>query len=80
MSAVFLHTAPECRSIREFLRGIPLETRSVGMFVGPEGGFSADELARCQILSAVPVRAGNRILRTETAGVVMAFCLLRMME
>lgn len=36
--------------------------------VGPEGGFSAAELALAERNGFLPVRAGPRVLRTETAG------------
>ena len=34
---------------------------------GPEGGLSADELARAQAAGFVPVTLGPRVLRAETA-------------
>ena len=37
------------------------------LIAGPEGGFEADEIAALEYASAVPVRLGPRILRTETA-------------
>ena len=44
----------------------------VGIAIGPEGGFTADELAR----PWERVSLGPRILRTETAGVVAAAIVL----
>lgn len=44
----------------------------VGLVVGPEGGLTADELARFRLT----VRLGVRVLRTETAAIVgAAHCL-----
>lgn len=40
----------------------------VDLAVGPEGGFSEDELALMVNSGVVPVRLGPRTLRTETAG------------
>lgn len=37
------------------------------LVVGPEGGFEADEIAALHAVGAIPVRLGERILRTETA-------------
>jgi len=37
--------------------------------VGPEGGFSAAEIARARAAGFLPVRLGPRVLRTETAAV-----------
>lgn len=44
----------------------------VRLFIGPEGGFSADEIALAQRHGAIPVTLGPRILRAETAAVVAA--------
>ena len=38
--------------------------------IGPEGGWSSEELARAQAAGYRSVRLGPRILRTETAGIV----------
>lgn len=40
---------------------------SLLVLVGPEGGFSADEVAQAQAAGFVSVQLGPRILRTETA-------------
>jgi 16S rRNA (uracil1498-N3)-methyltransferase len=42
--------------------------QSVAIFIGPEGGFSEDEIALCQGNDVKPITLGKRILRTETAG------------
>ena len=44
----------------------------VSIFVGPEGGFTEAEVAMAQSLGVVNFSLGPRILRTETAGVVIA--------
>ena len=41
----------------------------VGLFVGPEGGFSPDEKTALQTHGVSPLNLGPRILRTETAAV-----------
>lgn len=41
---------------------------SVGIFIGPEGGFASSEIDFLKSLGAKTVTLGNRILRTETAG------------
>ncbi|CAN5158771.1 16S rRNA (uracil(1498)-N(3))-methyltransferase [soil metagenome] len=43
-------------------------SRDVVLVVGPEGGISAAELSRLEAAGAVPVRLGDTILRTSTAG------------
>lgn len=45
---------------------------SVLMLIGPEGGFSDEEIDRCTASGAVPVTFGDRRLRTETAAIVAA--------
>jgi 16S rRNA (uracil1498-N3)-methyltransferase len=48
----------------------------IGVFIGPEGGFSSAEIdLACQV-GAVPVTLGRRILRMETAAVVAVALIL----
>jgi 16S rRNA (uracil1498-N3)-methyltransferase len=56
-------------AITKALEGIP-NSNSIVAFVGPEGGWSSDELELLERHSAKPVSLGPRILRTETAAVV----------
>lgn len=44
---------------------------SLGAFVGPEGGFSPEEAAAGRAAGLVPVSLGPRVLRTETAALVV---------
>ncbi len=44
----------------------------VRLFIGPEGGFSAGEIALAERAGAIPVTLGPRILRAETAAIVAA--------
>jgi 16S rRNA (uracil1498-N3)-methyltransferase len=44
----------------------------VRLFIGPEGGFSAGEVALARRHGALPVTLGPRILRAETAALVAA--------
>jgi 16S rRNA (uracil1498-N3)-methyltransferase len=46
--------------------------RNVLILVGPEGGFTDDEVERSIAAGCAPVYLGARRLRTETAAVVMA--------
>lgn len=43
----------------------------IALLVGPEGGWSDDELALATAHHATPVRFGTRVLRTETAGMAL---------
>jgi 16S rRNA (uracil1498-N3)-methyltransferase len=59
------------RSIQSGLRDA-LPGSSLSLFVGPEGGFSSTEIAVAQDAEAITVSLGPRILRTETAGPILA--------
>ena len=45
--------------------------KSIGIFIGPEGGISEDELELAVKMGAEPISLGSRILRTETAGLAL---------
>ena len=45
-------------------------TNPVGLMIGPEGGFSAEEIAWAILHQCIAVSLGPRVLRTETAGIV----------
>jgi 16S rRNA (uracil1498-N3)-methyltransferase len=53
------------------LAQIEAEPKAVSAIVGPEGGFSPEEIAALQDAGAVVCTLGPRILRTETAGLVL---------
>ena len=53
---------------------------SIAVFIGPEGGFSPDEIELAKQNGIMPVTLGKRILRTETAGLVTAVILLHRLE
>jgi 16S rRNA (uracil1498-N3)-methyltransferase len=42
---------------------------AVTLAIGPEGGWSQNELQLAEVQAFVPIHLGNRILRTETAAV-----------
>ena len=48
----------------------------VNLFIGPEGGFTPEEVEMARRHGAVTVTLGDRILRAETAGVVAAAAVL----
>ncbi|MFN0072287.1 MAG: RsmE family RNA methyltransferase [Chloroflexota bacterium] len=50
--------------------------RHVSIIVGPEGGFTAEEIATARDLQVQLVWLGPRILRSETAGPVLAALVL----
>ncbi|OUP86432.1 16S rRNA (uracil(1498)-N(3))-methyltransferase [Lachnoclostridium sp. An169] len=54
--------------------------QSVGIFIGPEGGFEEEEVIRAREAGAQPVTLGRRILRTETAGLAALSILMYHLE
>lgn len=64
--------------IKEFLQ-LELENqfpRTTAVLIGPEGGFSEEEVDVARRAGAVPVSLGPRILRTETAGITALSLIL----
>ena len=51
-------------------------TSNVTLLIGPEGGFSADEVSAAKNAGFIPVSLGQRILRMETAAVTAAAIVL----
>ncbi len=64
------------RSIKEVLRAQTVAPSHVTVMIGPEGGFSLNEINQAQAAGAIPVTLGPRILRTETAGLAVSSILL----
>ena len=54
--------------------------QSVGIFIGPEGGFEKEEIEAAMQMGAQPVSLGKRILRTETAGLCILSVLMFQLE
>ncbi len=49
---------------------------SISLFIGPEGGFTEEEIEEGKRYGAIPVTLGPRVLRAETAGVAAASAIL----
>ncbi len=49
---------------------------TIHLFIGPEGGFSREEIALARRYGLVPLTLGRRILRAETAGLIAAAAIL----
>lgn len=54
--------------------------QSVGIFVGPEGGFEKEEVEAAREAGAEVITLGKRILRTETAGITTLSLLMFQLE
>jgi 16S rRNA (uracil1498-N3)-methyltransferase len=53
---------------------------SVGIFIGPEGGFERTEVEQAMEAGAEVITLGRRILRTETAGMAVLSMLAYLLE
>ncbi len=63
------------KTLKALLDGMTEKPEKIGVFIGPEGGFSEEEVGKLLDSGAVTVSLGNRILRTETAALsVMSVC------
>lgn len=56
--------------LRAALQQVPLTQNRFALYVGPEGGFTEEEVAKAVQMGAVSISLGPRILRTETAALV----------
>lgn len=56
------------------------EGQTVGIFIGPEGGFTPEEVELAMQSGIRPVTLGRRILRTETAGMTILSWLVYVLE
>ncbi|NNE35387.1 MAG: 16S rRNA (uracil(1498)-N(3))-methyltransferase [Rhodothermales bacterium] len=72
---ILCHEGPEIkRTLLEELahcRHDVSEGRPIKVFVGPEGGFSDDEVGRVRARGGIVTSLGKRRLRTETAGIAV---------
>ncbi|PKM92735.1 MAG: 16S rRNA (uracil(1498)-N(3))-methyltransferase [Elusimicrobia bacterium HGW-Elusimicrobia-4] len=53
---------------------------AINLFIGPEGGFSTAEIERACKCGIIPITLGKRILRTETASIVVISNILYELE
>lgn len=54
--------------------------KSLGIFIGPEGGFAREEVTAAEEIGAETVTLGHRILRTETAGMAVMSIIMFELE
>ena len=62
--------------LRTLLTSQPQPPASIALFIGPEGGFTPDEVALAEENGIRPFTLGPRILRTETAALTAAALIL----
>ncbi len=66
---ILLWEGEKRQGLKEILRNHG-EAQSVGLFVGPEGGFTDEEVELAVQNGCIPATFGDNILRTETAAIV----------
>ncbi len=54
--------------------------KSLGIFIGPEGGFAREEVEKALAAGASAITLGHRILRTETAGMAVISIIMFELE
>lgn len=67
------------KETKEIIAGIR-PGQSVGIFIGPEGGFEKKEVEDAIRAGAKEITLGKRILRTETAGITILSVLMFHLE
>ncbi len=77
-NAIIPYEKEKNNSISNFIKNF--KGKSIGIFIGPEGGFSESEINLCHQNKIISVSLGKRILRTETAGLVTSVILLYELE
>ncbi len=67
------------KETKEMIAGIH-PGQSIGIFIGPEGGFEKEEVEAAMAIGAKAITLGKRILRTETAGLTTLSVLMFHLE
>lgn len=76
---IMLYENEEAFKLGDYLKqleGHPNTEREIFLLVGPEGGFSPEEVTQARKYGCSTVTLGPRILRTETAGIAAASIIL----
>jgi 16S rRNA (uracil1498-N3)-methyltransferase len=71
--------ASDIKKTREIINNIS-KKKSIGIFIGPEGGFDEKEIHTAKEHGFLPITLGNRILRTETAGLAILSMIMLQVE
>lgn len=69
----------DTKTLKEVLKS-NATARKIGVLIGPEGGIDIKEIQKLKENGAVIVTLGNRILRTETAPIVLASNIIYELE
>lgn len=77
---VFPYENEEEITIKDALRPLDQKPVNAAVIIGPEGGFSDDEVCTIKKTNAHIVTLGRTILRTETAGIVALAMMMYELE
>lgn len=69
----------DVQKTKEIIENLEAGT-SIGIFIGPEGGFEEIEIEKAKNAGAKPISLGNRILRTETAPLMILSVIMFELE
>lgn len=64
---------------KKLVESLP-ENTDIAVFIGPEGGFEESEIEAAKEAGFTPITLGKRILRTETAGLVVLAWIMYQLE
>lgn len=64
----------ETTNLRPAVQGF--HSKTIGVLIGPEGGFSEKEISQAEDMGAQSITLGPRILRSETASIVLVANIL----
>lgn len=64
---------------KDIINGLK-ENERIAIFIGPEGGFSKEEIELAKSAGIEPITLGKRILRTETAGMTILSIIMFKLE
>ena len=79
--AVFCYEGESKKCLKDLFKCYNIECVSlIGVFIGPEGGFSHNELHLAGTHGISPVSLGRRTLRTETAPIVVLSVIMHEMS
>ena len=66
-TCIVCYEAEAKQSLKEVLRAEDMHSKKFLVLIGPEGGFTPEEIAFCKEHNFISISLGKRILRTETA-------------
>ena len=74
--AIVPYECEEENSLRNILNKLESKPKKVLYIVGPEGGFEKEEIEFLKANGVIPVSLGKRILRAETASIIVGGILV----